>query len=707
MYNTMGSLSRKCLCVFPETSGIKPNCAWYHAETDDWFIGTVNGRVWKALEDAWAHDTTGNWTGGPPPLIQPINLRAINADGTLASVTRPDIDYVTQIPSGENFSLIWLCQTLSESIGSFNSAGSSASIFSASDGLLVASVDSPALPWHPGPLADGSYTLHVKYNDIVEGLRVPPGAYRDPIYNYTTQDNRLSHYDPYENWGEVPMDRNHPLRLLRVQIVQDNLQRDVPEWAYYLTSEEPRDGEGAMIKLQVGGGSWEADPDVFLSPARPLHQLVSGEPLAVPSDPMMSQITYYLRMRSGRVLLGGTRMDKDGTHPAVWEWDPITTTTTPIATARVVPRPVCEQRLSTGGVTGMIERADSKVVILTLCSRHILNERPDLLPEERMPRYPLTLDGEPGGRSLVCQTNRVLHLTESFGKQPDPASVSFYDMLVDVQGDRLTYGPGVVAHVDSALWSHFGKSYGIRADKVPTSPDANMYITYNDGTWNKSPKPWRADWIFLQRGISVNGRSVCFGYVPEYEIGRAILNDGVNEQLLSFDYRVRGLFLTESDTPGYRWAVCPAREIIGTSELSNDWSVIILNGYKDDDWIPGDPLPPDLPDPGGQVPDPPTPGDGIYYRVISLEGIPTYAIHLHDVSDSYKLTTRVLEEEKTYVMARVDSDEDISNLDSYPYVVPLGRLFTLPIEAYTKVDVIVFWNSDDDPCDLPLLARRV
>lgn len=696
MYLPTNSLDREVLVRFSPDSDIRPNCAWYDLTTQKWHVGASSGSIWKYLERAWSHDTYGTWSYAPPALIQPIGLVPIDTDGDIYPTERQGDDPVYLIGTGETIRLYWLQQTLQAPEGVLAGQNAYLNIYDASDGSLAFSAVSPSLPTEVGVLDDGSYAVHVGYHGIEEGLRIPPGAVRLPEYDYTTQGGRLSHYNPVQNWGEYPADDANPLVVLRHQLVETGQNQDVEEWAYYLTSELPMDGEGAMIKLQVGGGNWTIADGVFVSPARNLFYLDLTTPLPEnesPStpvelrlDPLASQITFYKKCVNGRVLLGGSRMNQDGTHPALWEWDPVNQVGVLVATTKLAPRALCEQRLSTGGVTGVEERADGKIVVLTLCSRHLVDETRQY-HEDRMPRYPYALDGEPGGRSLVTVDDLTHHLTEGFGRQPDPETESFYNLLVDVRGDRLLYSAGTIAHLDSAMWKHRGKCWGVRGDAYPQEDGALAYITWYNGMWDRTPLPWRANWLLPQRGASVNGRMIIFGWVQGSETSQVILSSDQYDEVLSFDYRVRGLFLTDGPDVYYRQLACAAKKVISSTELDDAWSVISTKANY---------VPPTVTNPTEET----------EYRVIHLDvQSPVYSIQLYDCTDGV-LTTENEAAGRCLVRARVDSDALTSSLESYTLCLPVGVEYSLPVEAHERVEVLVVWPTRLGQLELPIIGVR-
>src|SRR5690606_30057142 len=91
----------------------------------------------------------------------------------------------------------------------------------------------------------------------------------------------------------------------------------------------------------------------------------------------------------------------------------------------------------------------------------------------------------------------VIHTTEAGAPDAPPIvtsssdnTVSFYNQLVDVRGDKITGAPGTLANVDGCLWRHRGKTYGIACDGDPTDEKTRERITFYDSIWNAKAPQW-------------------------------------------------------------------------------------------------------------------------------------------------------------------------------------------------------------------------
>lgn len=728
MYQTHGDLPVETLAVFSAHDGyssshMKPECAWRDS-TGTVRVGTWLGE-WQKIERAWALDTWGNWQGAPPAFLQAYELVALNENGTPATQTRDATDPVFHVGSGEKFQLDWLLRTPSHFEGKRNGSGAQLSIYDASDGSVVRTASSPNLPLKQDTLPDGSYCVYVQYHGVQQGLRLPTGYTRDPRFDYLTADERLSHYNPHLFVGEIPADAQHPLNVLRRELIASNEQEDNPDYSPFVTSESAQNGEGSAIKLQIGGGEWALGAGAFVTPSRALHELDFGAPEVLPEgtspaslvpvsfDPLASVVSFVLHTRTdgpwgGKVLLGGGRYSGYGARPSLWQWNEDGTATL-LGTAPQACDPWCEELLSTGLVTGLAELEDGSIILLTLCSRHKYNTL-GAHPEDRMPRWPAETDGEPGGRSLIPlgagTGSRVVHNTETFGQQPDPATPSFYNVMIDVLGDELVYAPGTIAHVDGALWRHRGNVFGVRADGSPTNENTHCYIAYYDSLWSENNTKWRARWMTLQRGVSVNGLNLAFGWVPGSETARAVRDDGVRAKVLEMDYRVRAATVTRNKTsPYYKSAIMPARKVIEADgnipqRLSEAWHLIETDGGLNLEEVPPiiyDPLEPI----GGE-------GDNRKWRVIELparDGL-VYAVQLRDVMDGtpFFYANANLDEKRIGVRLRVDSDADLDEIESYVWRVQMDRLIVLPIEAHRKVEMLIVTEPDLSPELLPIIG---
>lgn len=716
-YQTKGKLNTNAICLFTAEDGavsshLKPVCGWRDGagvvRAGTWLGG------WQRIEDAWSFDKYGQWQGAAPLLYQPIQMQARTASNATIAPERQGDDWVWRVASGESFFLDWLRKTVFDT-GSRSAANATFLITDANDGSIVRSGAVTQLPFAQTTLPDGSYCAYVVYEGVQEGLRLPAGYARDPDYDYTTGDGRDSHYNPVLYVGEVPADPDHALNVLRRELIAENANEDNAEYSRYVTSEAAQNGEGAAIKLQVGVGEWQSGAGVFVTPSRALCELdfdapvtlTEGEsnstPVPVAFDPLAHVVSFVLHTRpdgiwGGKVLLGGARFSPDGARPSLWQWNADNSATL-LGSAAQSCEPLCEQMLSTGLVTSLAELNDGSIIMLTLCSRHRYDAT-GATPETRLPRYPLATDGEPGGRSMTSiDDTRVFHTTESLKRKPDPDTESFYNITIDIQGDKLVYAGGTVANVDGCLWRHRSKTWGVRID----ANDGKTYLSTYDGKW-RGVIPLRTDWISLQRGASVNGMNLAFGYDAPSEAGRAIRDDGRRVQVLACDYRLRGGIVTRhAANANLQSYLAPARFFAG-GELSAAWALVELDGsgllpdgdggFEGDDGVlpPSDPL-----DELGV-------GDNRFWRVLRLSAeSPIHVLQIRDMMETqaFKAANADAGETEIGVRIRIDSEADLDDFSSYIYRPRLDKAFVLPVAALEKVEVLVVTRDTLAPEQLP------
>jgi len=709
-YQTHGAFNETLLALFTASDGyissqMKPCCGWRDS-SGVVRVGTWLGN-WPAVERAWAWNTWGKWAGAPPILYQAESLSIVGAD-----VIREGNDDVFHIDSGAAFSIDWFKQIVTSLTGERDGRNADVSIYNCTDGSIVRSVSSPTVPLAQEPLPDGSYVIYVEYDGVHEGLRLPPGYYRDPQYDYTTTDSRLSHFNPVVFVGEIPADPMNPLNIQRMQLIANNTQQDNPDYVAYVTYEAAQNGEGSAIKLQVGSGSWAISESTFVTPSRALHELDFDTSATLPEgespsslvpvyfDPLAHVISFALHTSEdgiwgGKVLLGGARFTANGPTPALWQWNADGTATL-LGVAQESCKDICEQALATGLVTGLQELQDGSVIMLTLCSRHIYDAT-GFLPEDRLPRYPVFSDGEPGGRCLTTAGDgigtRVIQNAEALDKQPDPLTPSFYDVGVDIQGDKLVYFPGTLCHLDGSLWRHRGRSFGVRCDGDPTDDKSIEQITYYDGIWNKAAAPWNPTLLVLQRGASVNGINLTFGWEPSSETAQVVRDDGNAIKVLSSNYRVRGGTVTNnSESPNLQSYIMPAQKVIPADgdtpqHLQTGWALIEMDGNTT------------------AVVNPPTaPADGRKYRVLTLPAYnPIYGVQIRDMMSGkyFESANADSEEKEVGIWLRVDSTADLDDWDSFIWRPLLTQPFVLPVAALTKVEMLIISKPDFAPEQLP------
>lgn len=720
MYQTKGKLNTTALCLFTASdgyasSGMKPECAWRDA-AGVIRVGTWIGE-WGKIERAWDLDRWGKWKGSPPMLLQVRDLKLLDNDGSEIIPIREGDDPVFYIGSGAGFKVDWTQVSLAIAADPHDGTDSLITIYKTSDGSVARTTALTRLPIAQDTLPDGSYVVYVQYQGVHEGLRLPTGYVRNPDYDYLTGDGRTSHFNPYKFVGEIPADPQHPLNVLRAELVASNTEEDDWHYSAYVTSEAAQNGEGSAIKLHVGAGSWAVAADTFVTPSRPLHELdfsttavlpegtSASTPVPVYIDPMAHVISEVLQTRAdgvwgGKILLGGGRLSATSARPSLWQWNDDGTTTLLGSTTEACA-PLCEQRMSTGLVTGLQELQDGSIIVLTLCSRHIYDPN-GVLQEDRLPRWPLATDGEPGGRSITAIGEgigtRVLHTTEALGRQPDPLTPSFYNVMVDVQGEKIHYAPGTLCHLDGDLWRHRGKAFGVRCDGDPTDEATREQITFYDGIWNTSAAKWRATWLVLQRGASLNGVNLCFGWVPDAETAQVVRDDGRKVQVLESDYRLREGTLTRHATESHLQSYLAPAHAVVDGAIIDGWALVEFDGSDDnDEWKPPivDPL------------DPPGESDDRFYRVLRLPADnPINVLQIRDVmySQAFLAANADLDETEIGVRVRVDSEADIDDYASYIFRPMLDKGFVLPVAAAVNVEVLVVTRAALAPEQLPVLG---
>ena len=459
---------------------------------------------------------------------------------------------------------------------------------------------------------------------------------------------------------------------------------------------------------------------MFATPARALCELdfntADGDSPStikpIQFDPLAYVVSRVLHTRKdgiwgGKVLLGGGRFSGSGARPSLWQWNDDGTATL-LATTEEACDPYCEQMLSTGLVTELVELQDGSIIMLTLCSRHKYDANGATV-HERLPRWPLVVDGEPGGQAMTAIGSglgtSVIHTTEHGAPDAPPiitssldTTVSFYNQLVDVRGDEIKGAPGTLANVDGCLWRHHGKTYGVACDGDPTLETTRERVTFYDGIWNDKAPQRATVLLVLQRGASINGNNVIFGWEPTSETAQAIIDDGISIKVVSCDYRVRaGTVTNNADDPNLQSCIMPAKKVIAADgetpqHLDTAWSLIETNGSDGN-------LP--TPDPLDDI----VSGDGrfIRYGRDNAQGVQIHSYQVRDMMTSKALRAANADPNETSigVRLRVDSTAALDDVSSYIWRPLLDRRFTFPVAANSNVEMIIVTKSELAPEQLP------
>jgi hypothetical protein len=525
------------------------------------------------------------------------------------------------------------------------------------------------------------------------------------------------YYDPVVNIGRIPSDPANPLWLQRLELQQNNQTEDRNDWINYLVSPWPSAGEWSGIKFTVGDINWFQGDAVQVAPGVALAWLDESEttdispstPRAVLFDPMARQVTLPLRTRDGKYFIGGSRISASGVATALWEIIPGATIDATTITLRALdfgdPRPWSECWIEDHTVTGLVELEtdDNKIVVSNLCQTYWYDENEPSLSARLKPE-PSYANGEPGGRCLVQFGATWAIMTEQPGL-PLPASnpfTNFYNCTLQYIAKQRAITGGTVFHGESCAVKHLGKMYGVKQDLPFADPAARQYITWSDGTWEKSQLPsFLARDINLQRLGSANGVLYVQGKEANSERSVIAVCDGQRVTLKTFGYRLRQICTTEAANSDYDSLIAVGRSsslsTIGDTWYLVEWGAPVIAENEPENAQDAKDILDDI---------------GVTWRTGQLAGH-TLAIETIDGDNDYALWEwdEMLREAHGWDLgftawARLDSAADVDDLESYTIRVPYGRRLALPSNgAYQTLDVLFFVPNSMDGVQAPGLLK--
>lgn len=678
-------------------------------------------QIYANDELAWDNNDEGRWQAGMSPLTIPSSI-SIKDAVPLVRLPNAERDTVLRVGSGNDVEVRW-----SYLYGGSGSYPCRVMAWDCASGSTVHDEienDSGSLI---SGLPDGAYTVAVCISDaapehITEEYYTGLTGLSVSVDYYYEEAGSEYFFDYERNLGTVPSDPNHPLNVLRKEVLDAGTQLDRPEWIQYVSGHENWGSQWAMAKFIVGAGSWNISPGVLASPFPALIGATTSTSTVVinsgnigsytiPFDPFARSVVHYYKAKDGNEYICGERSCEDGTETALWGWN--SGNPTLLGTSQNYSTGYCE----CGGLQSahegrrIAELDDGSIVVQTLCSLFKYDPYRNSI-EERLVPWPEVNQGHPGGRSLVSYRNTVSFTTESFGGgKENPIAARFYNTYETRNGDKPLTTVGTVAHLDGNLAVWRDNVYGVTQSDHDLTV-AMQYISIMTGQgWVQSPmSSFEATRYFFNRLCRIGWHLVSYGSYRETGDPLLLSNDGYFATFGDFSYRIRHCDAVTNPS-GYETGLAPGS--LPTDSQLYPKRLIEIGDRETGRVLDDEPvIEVDCTDAQCQLNDF---GEGAVWFQLplavwsgELSGVAVYDTGEWPSPSQVKSFTEyfdaMLEAKDMLLWARIDSDEPVSELDSYNIPVPrIGDLWMLPRAARKKVEVVVVLPAEASAITPPRL----
>jgi uncharacterized protein YegL len=605
----------------PKDAFFYDNNYWVSVQTESWQSDEAN---WDNLQDGtWGGRGVIKRAGGALIMSVPENLSLVGAeylrvgadDIAIKSAGNSRLSFsVTNMEDTGNGTLFY--EVVNTNTGSILASGN------------IAKTDDTTTVLTPLiNFTEGSYIARVKLH-AEQPYRLPAGYVRNVAYEYE-EDGVKYIYDPEYNIGRLPSQDDHPLILLRADILERGVQKDKPQWIRYLSGFGSSDGEWSALKVVITNSSssssniWTFNSDILSSVGPVLIRKAPdnlNERIVVNFDPLARSITesrYVVKditdsqgnivIPKDTMLLAGKRASRTGAHLALWLLS-VGDSSYDIQLLATDPDPATygEGGLLDHSASTIVITEDGKLFILTRAALHRF--MPDIADiTQKLPGTPSTNFGFPGGQSLGAIGDKLYFLSQFVG-----STSLFTNFLVSQVGNERRAGDGSVFHGPNAGAVWLNKYWSIYQDKPFSDRTAKQYLAFFDGlTWAKKTEDGE---IIIDSGISfdaedynwqrvVNSNNVLHlfgkrgkgrlaegeedtGSIPnidEFEDGVMGISDGSTFKTLDFNYRVlkaSNSYVSPTEDKLILIAYKVDKPAIGASEVDTDVFYVLEVNYE-------------------------------------------------------------------------------------------------------------------------------